>query len=288
MAIEKNHIGGYRPQDTARAKSTCLSLAQILGTFMTNYTVIVGGIVPSLLFGDDNPDPVLGPHAGSADVDLTLSLIVLDKERYTNVRDALKARDFAPDVIDSNGKIARQRWRHGPTGALVDFLMPPVPPDEQGEGALKGLERDFAAVTMLGLDLALQHRISIQLEGKDLIGRPTSREVPVCHPAVLVMLKALAISGRDVNKDAYDLFFVLKASPEGPEGLGKFLRRLRPHKALDAMEEAMKDPFKSIESPGPSNVCAFLGVDSDDLRADVLAYANTFLDAYQAAGHDAK
>jgi hypothetical protein len=283
MAIKKNYIDAYNSEDTARAKSTCLLLAQILGKHMKNDLVIVGGIVPSLLFQDAEPDPVMGSHAGSNDVDLVLSLVILDDKQYTNVRDSLKSGDFAPDTKEPSGNLVRQRWRHAPSGALVDFLMPLVPSNDQAGGALQDLESDFAATTMLGLDLALQHRRHITLVGKDLCDRSVTEEVPVCHPAVLVMLKALAMADRDAYKDAYDLFFVLKASSEGPDGLGKFLSGLRPHRALDDMEKSLDSKFKTIDSAGPANVCAFLRIDTMELRGEVLAYANSFLDAYRAS-----
>ena len=80
-------------------------------------------------------------------------------------------------------------------GAQIDFLMPPVPPDKQG-GRQQSLTGELAAGTMRGLDLALRHRVLVDLSGKDLEGRSVDRSLPVCAPEIFIMLKALAIAGR--------------------------------------------------------------------------------------------
>jgi hypothetical protein len=72
----------YSPSNLNRIKATCLTIAQILGDEMIrNDVVIVGGLVPSLLFADVEPHPALGPHVGTNDLDLALDIAILDDER---------------------------------------------------------------------------------------------------------------------------------------------------------------------------------------------------------------
>lgn len=155
--------------------------------------------------------------------------------------------------------------------------MPPVPPDKDG-GRQQSLTGELAAVTMRGLDLALEQRVLVTLSGHDLEGRSVERKLPICSAEVFIVLKALAIAGRDKPKDAYDIHFVLLHDERGPQGLAKALRRLRPHDAIDAAIESLQRDYKDIDGRGPHDVCAFLGRSGDDkLAGDVLAYVQEFL-----------
>lgn len=64
---------------------------------MANDIVIVGGLVPSLLFSNNEPDPLLGTHVGTRDIDVALSLLVLDEERYKTIRKLLLENGFTND-----------------------------------------------------------------------------------------------------------------------------------------------------------------------------------------------
>ncbi len=274
-------ISDYSSDDLARVKATCLSIAQALGDTITEDAVIVGGLVPVLLY--QNVDPVweFGQHAGTRDVDLALDLVILEPERYERVADSLRRSGFAPDETES-GNIVRQRWR-ARDGTLVDFLLPPVPPDTIG-GRQQSLTNELAAFTMRGLDLALAHRMVMPLAGVDLQGRNVERRLPVCRAELFVMLKALASAGRDKPKDAYDIHYALLHDPRGPEGLGADLRALAPHHAIDAALESLGRDYMEVDSRGPRDVCTFLGrVGDHELAGDALAFVRAFLAAASGA-----
>ena len=270
-------ISDYSSDDLARVKATCLSIAQTLGDTIKEDAVIVGGLVPVLLYENVEPAWEFGRHAGTRDVDLALDLVILESERYESVADALRRSGFAPDT-NEGGNIVRQRWR-ARDGALVDFLMPPVPPDVNG-GRQQSLTSELAAFTMPGLDLALRHRILIPLTGYDLQGRKVERHLPVCPAEVFIMLKALAIAGRDKPKDAYDIHYVLLHDPRGAHGLGAALRKLAPHAAIDAALASLTRDYAEVDNRGPRDVCTFLGQGGDDaLAADAIAFMREFLAA---------
>ncbi|MGZ3530825.1 MAG: nucleotidyl transferase AbiEii/AbiGii toxin family protein, partial [Vulcanimicrobiaceae bacterium] len=231
----------YEPTHLALAKSACLTIAQIFGeTMMANDVVIVGGLVPSLLFADEEADPLLGTHVGTHDVDIVLSLLVLDDERYKTIRELLIANGFTNDISEE-GNIVRQRWILAGRGVEVDFLMPLDPPDGPGAGRPQHLTKDFAAIKMLGLDLAIEHKQMIDLSGRDLDHVELTRAIPVCRPEVLVVLKAIAIVERMKPKDAYDLCFVLRKVSGGPLAAAAWLKELPRHKALERMERSLRE-----------------------------------------------
>lgn len=114
-------------------RSTCLFVATILGDYAEE-TVVVGGLVPSLLISQ----PSLGAeqHAGTRDLDLGLSLAVLDNDKYKAISARLRGAGFEPDV-NEKGRLIRQRWRLTTYAVTVDFL--------QGQSGL----RSFLLVLML-------------------------------------------------------------------------------------------------------------------------------------------
>ncbi len=270
-------ISEYTAEELGRVKATCLSVAQILGDTIQDDAVIVGGLVPVLLYQDVEPAWEFGAHAGTHDVDLALDLVILEKDRYENVAERLRRSGFAP-AVNEKGNITRQRWR-AENGAQVDFLMPPVPPDIKG-GQQQSLTSDLAAFTMSGLDLALKNRLLVPLSGTDLEGRSVTRDLPVCPAEVFVVLKSLAIAGRDKPKDAYDIHYVLLHDPRGPQGLGEALRKLEPHDAIDGAIASLRRDYKDVDSRGPRDVCLFLGERGNDaLAGSALAFALEFLNA---------
>ncbi len=267
---------GYSASALLRAKATCLSIAQALGEDLFSKVVVVGGLVPALLY-QSTEIPILGAHVGTLDLDLAMDLVVLDEEQYETIEERLISSGFSPDAKET-GKIVRQRWR-SEKGATVDFLLPPVPPDTEG-AKIQSLTAQFAAITMRGLDLALKERIWVHLDGVDLETRRVQREIPVCPPHVFVALKALAMDGRDEPKDAYDLYFALAADAKKPEGLGQALGALRPHDAVGRAIESISKHFATVDSRGPKDVCRFVGEpENTDLAGDVLGFATAFLEA---------
>ena len=216
-----------------------------------------------------------GEHAGTADVDLALDLVILDRERYENVAERLRHNGFRPDVND-RGNLVRQRWR-SEQGGLVDFVMPPVPPDTEG-GRQQPLTAELAAMTMAGLELALQHRVPVTLVGHDLEDRNVERTVPVCSPEVFLVLKGLALAGRMKYKDAYDMHYILLHDLKGAGGLGGAVRALCPNETITRALGFLERDYRDVDSRGPRDVCAFLDeLENAELAGQALAYMREFL-----------
>jgi hypothetical protein len=278
MEVTGTSAAEYTPERLDLVKATCLTVALALGDdICRDEIVIVGGLVPALLYGD-RADPVLGTHVGTNDLDLALDLVILDNERYEQIRDLLNRAGFQPDQ-SKEGALIRQRWRHAHAESTIDFLMPLGQGADPGSrGKLQSLTSDFAAIKMLGLDLALQNKVMIELEGRDLQDRQVKRSLPICPPHVFVLLKAIAMKNRDKQKDAYDLYYVLRHADGGPGRLGQMLRDFREHVAFSEMTDSLQRDFETIDSRGPADVCAFLGeIGNDDLAADVLANVQDLL-----------
>jgi len=121
--------------------------------------VVVGGLVPSLLIPDESLPAGEDVHIGTMDLDLGLSLAILDRKRYEDLTQRLHRSGFKPDE-NEEGNTTLQRWKVRTSSGLnvnVDFLIPPSRDTDKG-GDLRHIEKDFAAVITPGLRLAFQDK----------------------------------------------------------------------------------------------------------------------------------
>ena len=264
---------GYHVEQLDQVRSVCLYVATKLADLRDEW-VIIGGLVPSLLI-DQRQLAAADRHVGTLDLDLGLQLGILEEEGYREIATRLREAGFGPDSNEA-GNLVRQRWKHpSAVHATVEFLIPQVRPDQRG-GALQSLEKDFAAVGA-GRRPRLRDRRVVTLSGTTLMGETASRDVWVCGPGAYVILKALAFDGRGANKDAYDLFYVLQHF-EG--GLSEIAHSMRPLVGEAAAQHALlvlNRDFRRIGGVGPVRTAAFLGLTTDDFRAQVVGLVDALL-----------
>lgn len=274
MPPKPKHASGYDSEQVARARATCLYVATKLGDLL-DQTVVVGGLVPSLIIEQTGVEP----HVGTMDLDVGLSLALLDAKRYEELARRMRQADFHEDV-NEEGRRTRHRWRSDHLDAVtVDFLIPPPSADARG-GTLQSIEPDFAAVITPGLHLAFLDQIAVELDGLTVLNEKATRTVRVCGPGAFVVLKALAFRNRGENKDAYDLFYVLRNFGSGTRTVAEHLRALEHDPAARAALGNLKDDFSEIDSVGPKRVADFMyGRADDDLQADARALVRDLLDA---------
>ena len=250
---------------------------------------IVGGFVPALLIdiGGETAGTEHEEHPGTNDLDLGISLALLDDERYAEISDRLRREGFEPDT-NAAGNRTVQRWRWGvdQLKATVDFLMPPAP-DQAADLRVQKLQPDFGVLVTPGLQLAFDERVEVEIEGQTLQGEAATRTIPVCGPAAFTVLKALAFGDRGEPKDAYDLVYVIR----GTHGQGGAIaQRLIEHAVRNSaiVDEALVLPARDLDSPahvGPLRAAEFEYIDDDDrtnAAADAHGYVDDLLRAYRA------
>jgi hypothetical protein len=202
---------------------------------------------------------------------------LLDEGRYRKLTERLRDAGFTMDKNDE-GNPTRQRWAITNSGTVtVDFL---IPPSREGDraGRLRDIEPDFAAIIAPGLRCAFRDRERMRLEGRTLFGEKAKRDVWVCGAGAYVVLKALAFDSRGENKDAYDLFYIVRNYGAGVEDVVAKLRPLfddaETQKAIDVLRRDFTDP----ESVGPIRVAEFvMGGPDDSIQADVVGFVTALL-----------
>jgi hypothetical protein len=267
---------GYGPDFLERSRRTCLHVATVIGD-MIDEVVLVGGLVPSLIVSQENLPTGAERHVGTMDVDMGLALGLLHEGRYQELSERLRRAGFGPDS-NEEGRATRQRWVWKEAlGVSIDFLIPPRAPEDQG-GRIRNLEGDFAALIAPGLPLAFRDRLKLTLDGMTLLDERVVRDLWVCGPAAYLVLKALAFRSRGENKDAYDLYYVLRNHGEGPRSVADLFRPLLDDPVAREALVVLEQDFTTSDSVGAMRVAAFLSREQDmSLVADVAGFTREFL-----------
>ena len=164
----------------------------------------------------------------------------------------------------------------------VDFLMEPTPGDEPGR--VKWLEGNrFGAFVTPGIALAFRDRVDVDLTGPGPDGAISTRTIGVCGPGAFVALKGLAYGSRGLDKDAYDLHYVLAHFGAGVEDVAARLRPLLDSAAARSAIENLRRDFADLDHVGPMAVARFLNrAGDDDLKRDVAGAVHALLRALKS------
>lgn len=116
------------------------------------------------------------------------------------------------------------------------------------------------------------------LDGRTIFGEKAKRGVWVCDAGAFVVLKALAFDGRGENKDAYDLFYVIRNYGRSiGDVVDKLLPLLDDDEATNALDVLRRD-FTDPEAVGPRRVAEFVtGAPDDEVQADVVGFVSQLL-----------
>jgi hypothetical protein len=114
------------------------------------------------------------------------------------------------------------------------------------------------------------------------MGERATREMWVCGPGAYIVLKALAFNLRGENKDAYDLFYVLRNYGAGVEDIVENLNPMRTDPAATEAMVILRRDFSDHDGPGCMRVAEFLtGGPNDIIQADVAGFVDAFLRMYE-------
>lgn len=253
MADKPRRASEYKSEQVELVRATCLYVATKLGDMMDDL-VIVGGLVPSLLVDQEALPAGVPPHAGTMDLDVGLQIALLDEGRYRQLTERLRDAGFAMDTNDA-GNPTRQRWAITRSGTVtVDFVIPPSREGDKG-GKLRNIEPDFAAIIAPGLRCAFRDHQHVTIKGTTLFGEKATREVWVAGAGAYVVLKALAFDSRGENKDAYDLYYVVRNFGGGPGEVAAKLRPLLDDPEAQRALGVLRRDFAELDAVGPHSEC---------------------------------
>ncbi|RJP32284.1 MAG: hypothetical protein C4547_14210 [Phycisphaerales bacterium] len=250
------------------SRAVLLEVMTILGSDMDK-VVIVGGWVPELLY------PGRG-HIGSLDVDVALDGRRILPAAYDSIRRRLIQSHYVP-VAPSAGIF----YRDMPDGGIrvkLDLIT--------GEGVLPREQESHAVIQdmvvgmLRGIDLALDHTVTITLTGALPDGTVNELRMRIASAAAFICMKAHALNERKREKDAYDVYFCLRHCDGGPTSLADTVRPLMGHPRMNEAIGILRSKFAAIDRVGPqwtAQVSRGLGEDVDQVARDAYERMARFL-----------
>ena len=262
----------YTAEAVEAARSVMLELTRLLGEYQEGI-VIVGGWVPELLLSGAGHR-----HTGSLDVDLALDHHTLGEVGYKTILQLLLSHDYHP------GKQPFIFFRTVQVGSTtyeveVDFLA----------GEYAGTARshrtqnvqDMQPRKARGCDMAFTDPTEITMSGTLPEGGKDSVRIRVASIAPFLVMKAMALASRLMEKDAWDIYYCIRNYPGGIERLAKEFRPLLKNKLAQEALANIAEKFGSPEHVGPKHVADFEEITDPEARAlrqrDAYERVNAFL-----------
>lgn len=276
-----------RPRLTAEAARVIRAFS-----FAGAHVVVVGGLVPSLLV--PHPDPGLDPHVGTQDLDLclTVALVEGDVGNYERLERCLKDAGFR--MAREQGNSVSWRWQGGEDLPLtVEFFCPSGTGRRPGAlfrpGGVVGGKLSamvLAAGRLIDSDVR-DVEIEVQLPGG---GGKTRQAIKVVGPGAYLAAKADALRRRTKNKDAYDVVWMAESWPGGQPALAGEVQgtgHLLPDAEFQAAMEILRQEFATIDSAGAVKYARFMsddGTPADSLARRAVGAISRLLDELDKLG----
>lgn len=272
-APDGQHISGYDPLVAEQLVSEAADIGRSLG-FAASHVVLIGGIVPGLLV------PVLDqgiePHVGTADIDLCLSVALIEgaTDTYERVETVLKRLGF--EEAD-----ASFRWRrHGGIPLTIEFFCPADQTRPAGRafrpsasdnptgkhnlgGRLSALALDAGDLLTTDVE-TVRREVSLPGHKGTIVA-----ELRVTGPVAFLVAKSQALVGttaRDKPKDAYDIVWLIESWPGGPAtaALDFSQRQVFSRSEVDTALSAIRDAFASTDRIGPRSYARFVAGSTEE------------------------
>lgn len=256
-------IAGYEPETFDMILAEAADVIRASG-FAAEHLVIIGGLVPTLLV--PVIDPGAQPHVGTTDIDLCLSLALVEGETAEYERLEKVLSDLGFEEGD-----ASFRWlRRTGLRIVVEFFCPadegrpagrafrPLAADSRVAkhnlgGRLSALALDAGRLLVADVERVVR-RVALPA-GKGEIEFTFN----VTGPIAFLVAKTDALIHRDKPKDAYDIVWLIENWPDGPSAAAAaFAQRAAFDPGARALLMRLAELFKDVEQLGPKSYARFL------------------------------
>lgn len=261
--IEPESKSDYNQIQVKAAKTILLEMTQLLSEFPDGF-LVCGGWVPDLLIPDHG-------HVGSIDVDLLLNSKAFEGFASGILKQKMQSAGYQriPEKFFAYHKTVEVEGNG--VEVEVDFLS-----GKYGQRRKGGMSQHVSGIRALPADGGAYAftfpatQIMVEAKGKD--GQNQSAMVPLVSIIPFFTMKISAMKGRDKNKDAYDLYFLLQNWDGGFEALAQEFRPYREQPFIQSCLDTLGESFASLSAKGPSQIVDFLeltdSVEIDQVRQD--------------------
>ncbi len=249
--MDPQFANDYDERGAQAVYAVLLEIGQVLGAYRDRF-VIIGGAVPWLHFPNAEP-----PHVGTLDVDLSLDAEALANEDYTSLVAALEKAGYQRNVEGLKPfQLRREVPIDGgdPVAVIVDLLMPRETVLAKNKPPLIA---NFAVQKADGAGVAMSRYVEQRLAGRMPDGRSNAVALRVASIPAFLVMKGYALVGRDKMKDAYDIYFAIRAYEGGPAALADACRPLLDDPVARRGFEHIAGKFTAVDAFGPETVRIF-------------------------------
>jgi len=248
------------------SRSALLELSMGLRSY-ADALVLVGGWVPYFLLRDHRASDSEFEHVGSIDIDLVVDPDKTGADEYATIVETIRDMGWEPfesrqfsftrQVLSSvDGK---------PYAISVDFLT--ADPDKlTGRSRHRKVQQDLNARIMRGAPLALVHQCMTSIDARLPNGGRAEVEIRMADVVGCIAMKGLALGGRLVEKDAYDICAVLDNIEGGPAGVASAFRPFAGDPLVGESIENIRKMFLGSESAGALLVAGFFSGERGSAR----------------------
>lgn len=248
----------YNERMVQAAHAVLLELVHLLGEYREGIA-LVGGWVPGLLLPQH-----AGQHVGSMDVDIALDHQLLEEAGYETICAKLESRGYRRSDDQPFIFFRDVPAEEGTLTVEVDLLAG----EYEGTSLRHRTQRiqDAKARKARGCDLVFPMAEKIRISGKRPDGYEDSATIKIAGIVPFLIMKAMAMADRHKEKDAYDIYFVLRHYPDSPDAL---VRLFQPHIQYGLVREGLEKLAEKFASPnhiGPNFVADFEDIEDEDER----------------------
>jgi hypothetical protein len=270
-------ISSYTKELVSLSKSALVEVTTALLPYYDRM-VLGGGWAPFFIiekFGDSGND-----HCGSIDIDFIIHPEIAKDPYISDIAHLLEINNFqklpedpfpfrfAPPL--KTGKDINIDYQ-----MHVEFLSDEIKANEEVHTQPQLLVSKFK-----GTSFAFKHNFNhtIRAQIKEHI---VKTDLKILDPIGSLILKALTLQSRYKEKDAYDIYMIIKHNKD-PLKLRNELAELKSEKIVNEAIEILRKKFESRNSDGPFYVAEFLTVlnneEKERIKTDVFMRINQILE----------
>ena len=254
--MEPRTAAQFAPGVIDASRAVLVELGVILRSYL-NDLALIGGWAPYFLLQQHQQAGF--DHVGSIDIDLAVHPRIAERGGYASIAKLLAARGYEPpqdelaDIFEFRyDRRIRSPYDQKPYTIRVDFLTLEAG-DADTERRHRAVQPDLKAFKASGCELAFEQPVMVELTAKlpDAGGEATVTWQMANLAASLVM-KSLALGGRYKEKDAYDLFYLVRHYQQGPASAAEALRPLLHLPVAQQARHNLREAFGSLHATGPA------------------------------------
>jgi hypothetical protein len=227
-------------------------------------------------FGDDSYN---NDHIGSIDIDIALDPSLISEVEYRSIESVIEDIGYSKRM-NRNGDVIPFIFEKETKGSDFIVEVDILTSNYVSKGHRHGRVGGLLARKCHGADIAFKEFFEMRMEGELPTGGKTLETVKVVNLVGSITMKGIALGERYKEKDAYDIYFLVKYFNGGPWQVANEMRRVFSDALVRESVDIIRKEFRDRDSAAVVWVSDFLdefGEMKERRLTDVFMNINEFL-----------